>query len=268
MKSKVKNWELIQLISEGRWSSIYSARPKTGGTDSADYVVKVVEPEVRDRELAIEMLRREFACAELVSHPGLISFLDHDLGEGIPLLVSARIYGDSLTTISQKLRHFIDLNEKLMFFRQVSEALRAMHAQQIRHGDVSPGNIVIDLNEGTATLIDLGLATRIDHFSSSEQWQAGTPSYIAPECGHAKDPIVASSDIYSLGKSMQELFRLDERTRRIETESVMYVCEKLTDLFDKMTRLHPLRRPTIDEVIEVVSELEVFSLEGVQFKAA
>ena len=271
MKAKIKNWELVQLISKGRWSNIYSARPRKGGTDSADYVVKIVEAKKSDREMAIEMLKREYACSELVKHPGLISFLDHSFQspeDSTPFLVSARILGDSLLAINRRLRQVIDLNEKLMFFRQVSEALREMHQNKIRHGDVSPGNIIIDLKEGSATLIDLGLATRIDHFACCEHWQAGTPGYIAPECGHAKDPIVASSDVFSLGKSMVEFFRIDERPGANASATTGFIYHKLESLLNQMTRLHPLRRPTIHEVINVISELEIFSLEGVEFLAA
>ncbi|MEE2643199.1 MAG: protein kinase [Planctomycetota bacterium] len=268
MRLKIKNWELVGEIARGRWSTVYSARPLTGLCRNTDYVIKFVDPDSAGFDVAVEMLRREFACSRLISDAGIISFLDHDLDAEMPFLVSGKMDGDSLLRINKKLRCFVDFNEKVMFFRQLCQSLSSLHSLDIRHGDLSPGNILIDLENGLTKIIDLGLAVKVTPFTRNDQWQAGTFGYQAPECNALQEPVTVAADIFSLGKLMIEFF---------EGEKPMVIASSLPEesprrsllaLLGRMTETNPLKRPTLSEVRLGLSELEIQSLEWSGRRAA
>jgi serine/threonine protein kinase len=78
--------------------------------------------------------------------------------------------------------------------------LAHVHGQDVVHGDVSPGNILIRRIDGTAKLADFGLASGASGGGPSSRVPnlIGTPGYIAPEVlgGARPSPL---SDLYSLG---------------------------------------------------------------------
>jgi hypothetical protein len=78
--------------------------------------------------------------------------------------------------------------------QQLADALVAVHAAGLVHGDVKAGNVMLD-RAGHAVLTDFGAG-----FKSSDEptLAAGTPRYLAPEVvrGEAASPAV---DVYALG---------------------------------------------------------------------
>lgn len=103
------------------------------------------------------------------------------------------------------LREYLDTNDKKMDFDTamsimlpVMEALKAVHAQNVIHRDVSPDNIFL-CNNATVKLIDFGAAK----FSETERENNNSvvmkPGYTPPEQYRAKGKIGVYTDIYSVG---------------------------------------------------------------------
>ena len=254
---RIGNWEIQNRLVEGRWSSVFSASAFGQRNERPDYVVKMVMSDSKNTEFGRFMMQRELACANLIEHPHVIAFLDGNVNIDQPYLVSARINGGTLQEHLESSCQ-IDLAEKLMYFRQVCSAVRAFHQQQIRHGDLSPGNLMIDRTNGVATVLDLGLSEFVQPFCRSNDVYAGTYGYIAPECRGGKEPVSVSADIYSLGLILNEL---------IESESLTLIHEDLSALANRMSDHNSLRRPTIVEVEREVAMLEIRSFQNVR-KAA
>ncbi len=84
--------------------------------------------------------------------------------------------------------------------RDCLDALAAMHRQDIVHGDVKPGNIMLK-RSGHSKMIDIGSAFEV---SDPPQRRACTPSYAAPEVLEGKDN-TPRSDLASLGYVTLEL---------------------------------------------------------------
>lgn len=72
-----------------------------------------------------------------------------------------------------------------------------MHAKGMVHRDLTPGNVLV-ADDGTAKLVDLGIAMWSDVTLTGEEQNAGTPGYMAPEVtrGNVATP---AADMYSLG---------------------------------------------------------------------
>ena len=257
---QIGNWKLAKCITEGRWSRVYTAFSVIQSSNQADYVVKFVDPKSTDLNYAKNMLNRELACSKLLNHPSLIAFLDADLDCETPYLVSPKIEGDGMSVVLKKFARLVDLGEKLLLFRQLCDVIKLLHAHQIRHGDLSPDNIIVNLKELKATITDLGLAEKVEPFHRTASYSAGTVGDIAPECLGGTDPITLSADVYSLGVIMAEFFgqlQTGVVSKYMQNVSLKFRLQKL---LDSMTRTHPLNRPTIGEVYDQVVMLEIQSL--------
>jgi serine/threonine-protein kinase len=76
-------------------------------------------------------------------------------------------------------------------------ALGAAHELGIVHRDVKPANIMV-LPNGTAKVVDFGVAAVVGDLTDKDAVLFGTPAYVAPErlSGGA---VVAATDVYGLG---------------------------------------------------------------------
>ncbi|WP_432979642.1 protein kinase domain-containing protein [Dactylosporangium sp. CA-233914] len=84
---------------------------------------------------------------------------------------------------------------------QVADALAYVHANNIVHGDVKPGNLLVPTDGGPVRLADFGVARRLDRPAGPTH---ATPEYVAPEVV-AGGPPSPAADVYALGVVLFEL---------------------------------------------------------------
>jgi len=70
-------------------------------------------------------------------------------------------------------------NQVMYIFHQILKCAAFMSSKGIMHRDLKPTNFLMN-KEGQIKLMDLGLATGTDMFSSAFK-KCGSPGYIAPE---------------------------------------------------------------------------------------
>jgi serine/threonine protein kinase len=85
--------------------------------------------------------------------------------------------------------------------RRAFEALARVHEAGVTHGDVSPANVVVADDAGSAVLVDLGLARALDEPAPPPGPFRGTLRYAAPEVARGAAPD-ARSDAFSLAASL------------------------------------------------------------------
>ncbi|WIX83565.1 serine/threonine-protein kinase [Amycolatopsis carbonis] len=83
---------------------------------------------------------------------------------------------------------------------QIAAALGAMHARDMVHRDITPGNILVT-EDGTAKLADLGISRWDEVTLTGSASVGGTAGYLAPEVanGYAAGP---AADVFSLGATL------------------------------------------------------------------
>jgi serine/threonine protein kinase len=142
-------------------------------------------------------LIREGRAASRVRHPGVVGVTDFGkLEDGRAYLVMEYVESGTLSA-ALKAGPF-PVVRALQVAREVADALEAVHAVDVVHGDIKPSNIFL-LPGDKIKLVDFGAARVIGAPSPTDgKIFVGTPGYLAPECvrGELADRRV---DVYALG---------------------------------------------------------------------
>jgi serine/threonine-protein kinase len=164
----------------------------------------------------------------------------------------------------------------LWIVRQVAEALAALHAAGWLHGQVRPEHVDVS-PQGHATLIDLTEARRIGTVECDAADLSRTAAaYAAPEAFSLRGCLTAASDTYALGTVLFEalagrppfaaadprqlaamhLRAAPPNIRRLRPSASLEVGE----LLHRMLAKEPLRRPSDDQLVRWLAELEIEEL--------
>jgi serine/threonine protein kinase len=194
--------QLLSPIGSGGQATVFRARR----ADGREVALKVIEPRGgREGERA----RREARALAGITHPSLprCERLIEDPGGGWLALELELIEGRGLDEVAP----LLDLAARRRALRHVAAALAHLHAHDVVHRDVKPGNVVIGhdfaASPGDAArckLVDLGIAVRTGNPAPiTELGHPGTVTYMAPE---ALDPVAfpaprgaATLDVFSFG---------------------------------------------------------------------
>ena len=144
------------------------------------------------------ILRRECANLRAVEHPRVVRL--RELGKtpkGESYLVMDLVDGRPLTEALDG----ADEQTVVRVFLSLLEALDAVHASGLVHGDLKPENVmVVSTASGPAAyVLDLGLAA-----ASGKSDLRGSPPYMAPEIIR-REPVEAAADLYSVGCMLYEV---------------------------------------------------------------
>ena len=185
---EVPGYEVGELIGVGASAAVWSAVRRADGVLVALKVVPGGAPADVDaavRELAV--LRRLASQHLLVVHDALA------VGSGDLVLVVDHLAGGSLREVVLARGH-LSPEEAVTVLSPVASALGRLHAGGVVHGDVSPGNVLLD-SSGRPVLADLGTA-RITGLPVDDV--QGTDGFVAPEVLAGSDPSPAA-DVYAVG---------------------------------------------------------------------
>jgi hypothetical protein len=184
---QVSGVELGELIARGGTSEVWAGVALADGHRVA---VKVVHAELCSLEAASReaSVSARAASAHVVAVEACV-----DLPDGRVALVMPHLRGGSLDDLVRARGHLTP-GEVVTVLAPVASAIGRLHDLGVVHGDVSPGNVLLDL-DGRAALGDLGLGHVVGDISPGV-W--GTDGYLAPEVVLGEDPSPAS-DVYGLG---------------------------------------------------------------------
>ncbi|OKH42874.1 serine/threonine protein kinase [Calothrix sp. HK-06] len=182
---------------------------------------------IRDDGLAIivKMLKQDYPSPQELTRYRQEYVITRSLNlEGVVKAYSQHDYQRTLAIIledfsGESLKHWIQRRPQcfcpmplLSFLRlaiDLTEILAQIHAANVIHKDINPGNIVYNPDTGVVKIIDFGIATRFNRTNptfKSLHILEGTPAYISPEqTGRMNRLLDYRSDFYSLGVTFYEL---------------------------------------------------------------
>jgi serine/threonine-protein kinase len=195
-------YRLLTPLGDGGVGAVYRAQDEQLERQVA---LKVLLPS----DDATGSIRRAFldearAMAEF-DHPRLVRVYSYgESGEHV-YLVMELVRGTDLKSFVEARGGRLPPHETLQIVADVAEGLTVLHRARRIHGDVKPGNVMVD-DRGRARLTDLGLSHRLGAVGAD--LVRGTPAYMAPEraCGLSVPPgVQARQDVYALAAVTFEL---------------------------------------------------------------
>ena len=203
-------WWLDQLIAVGGIGEVWRARETPDGPPLA---LKRMHTHLARNADARALFAQETTLAlTLPRHPGVVHALSAgEVGE-LPYLALALAPGEDLRRIvappPTKERATIGAvtlsrPHAAAILAAACDAVAHLHAQGWVHGDINPGNLVVELVpslEDRVTLVDLGVARRIGEGGTVR----GTHAYMAPEQVKG-EAWTEATDVFALGVVLWEL---------------------------------------------------------------
>jgi serine/threonine-protein kinase len=222
------------------------------------------------------MLHRETAVSTTVQHPALNCVLAEYIQTPKPFWVLPFHDGASLRRLLDWSSDSISVPRALNIARQIAEALAALHAAGWLHGQVRADHVLLS-PPGQAKLIDLTLAQRLQTAECSVADMAAMDlRYAAPEASCRNYQLTAAADTYSLGIVLFEILTGNAPFRGLSTSDLIRkhrsdaipdlhatradVSVEVEHLLRLMLAKEPLRRPSDNELIPWLAELEIAAL--------
>ncbi|HUF25403.1 MAG TPA: serine/threonine-protein kinase, partial [Gemmatimonadaceae bacterium] len=196
----ISHFRLFEPIGVGGMGVVYRAEDVRLGRPVA---LKFLLPAAALDPLAVARFRREALSAAALDHPNLCTILEVGASDDGRLFLAMPLYAGETLKARLANDRAIPVDEVLTIARQVAAGLESAHAAGIVHRDLKPANIML-LPDGTARILDFGLAKARDQSLSASRERFGTVWYMAPEqiCG---DTVDGRADLWALGVVLFEM---------------------------------------------------------------
>src|SRR5450631_1520633 len=177
--------------------------------DNRHVAIKFLHEETDSRPEVLSNLRREFFCAQALSHRSIVKVYELDLDDDVAFFTMELLQGELLSTVLEGSRPIsISRSYAWEIIREIGDGLAHAHARNVVHGDLKPQNIMIT-NSGELRILDFGAS----HAPARQRSNADgarkntinlTPAYACCELleGQKADP---RDDLYALACISYEL---------------------------------------------------------------
>ncbi len=239
---ELQGYEIGALIHAGHKSSVYRARRQSDGKAVILKAPTAAHPSADE----LQRYKREFAAMTAAPHPGVVLGLEMARHRGSLVLVLA---DDGAMPLSEQVKRGpCDLRWFLTFAPEVVDAIGHLHADGWVHRDLNPANIVMR-PDGSACIIDLGIAERVIGDGLPCESLVGTAAYLAPEqSGRMNRHVDQRADFYALGATFYTL--LAGRTPFATTDLLELVHCHIARHPPQLTELRPTLPPIIGRLCE------------------
>ena len=194
-------YRILQSLGAGAAGGVYLVADRFRG--GPPLALKRIH--ARADDLLRASFEREFVALSGLSLPGVARVIDFGLGADPdgdgdqgpadqPFFTRTFVAGRSLAEALADAQPV----QRVGTFLEVLRVVAPLHRMGVTHGDLKPGNIIVD-DGGGAHVIDFGLAQLPT--DQTRQRGVGTPEFMAPELLRGGAPSVAT-DVYALGATL------------------------------------------------------------------
>ena len=274
MPTTLGKYQLGKTLGSGVSCKVKLAKDATG----TRFAVKILHND----DCFVELIKTEVECLMNLKHPGIVNLVEQGTGvmtnskkapKTVDYIVLELVQGGELFDFVANSGRFTEEVARF-YFHQFMEALNYMHTSGSAHRDLKPENIMLDA-DFNLKIADFGFAAPTEGRDGKGflQTQLGTASYMAPEI-HLGKPytgqgvdLFASAIILFVMLSQRPPFGspnpTDPHYRLLAADrsdlfwkahdeadggTSIYSAE-FKDLFNKMTRLNPSQRLTMEQLL-------------------
>ncbi len=212
----VPGFEIQAEVGRGAFGVVYRAVQAGLGRTVALKMLREGAPGDHDQ---LARFRREAETVARLRHPNVVAV--YEVGEAAGRAYFALEYAEGGSLAERLAGTTLPAREAAGLIEALSRAVEAAHRCGVVHRDLKPGNVLLQLREGSgaagapaqlplsafvAKVADFGLARRLDLPSGATATGhvLGTPSYMAPEQAEGKKDVGPPADVYALGAVLYE----------------------------------------------------------------
>jgi serine/threonine-protein kinase len=246
-----ERFQIVREAVSGTMSSFYMVTDRTTGKTCG---LKLLDPEkCAAFEARFKGLKKpsEGQIALKLKHPRIVETLEFgNTKDGKQYILMEFVEGTGLHTLI-KSRDLLLGNNRPILFRQMAEAIEAVHQAGFIHRDICPRNFIVSPDGQSLKLIDFGLSVPIEPPYLLPGNRTGTPLYMAPEIVRRK-PTDQRVDIFSLGVSAYQMWSFEfpwPSTDTTGTGALQHDSRDPTPIEEYCPTIHPAIAKTIMQCI-------------------
>ncbi|XP_029967407.1 peripheral plasma membrane protein CASK isoform X8 [Salarias fasciatus] len=260
-------YELCEVIGKGPFSVVRRCINRDTGQQFAVKIVDVAQF-TSSPGLSTEDLKREASICHMLKHPHIVELLETYSSDGMLYMVFEFMDGADLCfEIVKRADAGFVYSEAVAshYMRQILEALRYCHDNNVIHRDVKPHCVLLASKENSAPvkLGGFGVAIQLGESGLVAGGRVGTPHFMAPEVVK-REPYGKPVDVWGCGVILFILLsgclpfygtkdRLFEAIckgkYKMNPRQWGHISESAKDLVRRMLMLDPAERITVYEAL-------------------
>lgn len=206
----ISHYRILANLGEGGMGAVYRAQDLMLGREIA---LKFLPANMAADPAARRRLLKEAQAASRLNHPNIATIYEVNESEDLPYIAMELVTGATLKQILE--RGELNTAQFPDIAHQIAEGLYEAHRAGVFHGDIKPGNIMLD-ERSRVKILDFGLATQAQRDRGADETDeafatrtatqdhaGGTFPYMSPEQLRG-GPANARSDIFSFGVLLYE----------------------------------------------------------------
>jgi tRNA A-37 threonylcarbamoyl transferase component Bud32 len=193
-------YELVDVLGQGGMSVVFKGRHKMTAQEVA---LKILPPELAAHSQVKGRFLEEAKALAQLDHPNIVHLHNFGQENGSFVLAMQLVKGQTWERVILASGR-LDWQVSIRLAIDVLRALEYAHGRGIVHRDMKPSNVLIREDDGSATVMDFGIAkmTTSSRLTATGQTM-GTVRYMSPEQVRGQE-VDARTDIYSLGATLYE----------------------------------------------------------------
>ncbi|XP_027627823.1 peripheral plasma membrane protein CASK isoform X9 [Tupaia chinensis] len=260
-------YELCEVIGKGPFSVVRRCINRETGQQFAVKIVDVAKF-TSSPGLSTEDLKREASICHMLKHPHIVELLETYSSDGMLYMVFEFLDGADLCfEIVKRADAGFVYSEAVAshYMRQILEALRYCHDNNIIHRDVKPHCVLLASKENSAPvkLGGFGVAIQLGESGLVAGGRVGTPHFMAPEVVK-REPYGKPVDVWGCGVILfillsgclpfygtkERLFEgIIKGKYKMKPWQWSHISESAKDLVRRMLMLDPAERITVYEAL-------------------